>query len=97
MFWPGLPSEHITPQHLTRFAVIYIRQSSPQQVLSKQERLCLQYALRQRAPELGWPAERVAVMDNDLGLKAIAAGHREGFRELLAKVTPKPLFDTTKN
>jgi hypothetical protein len=60
-------SELITPQHLTRLAVIYIWQSSPQQVLSNQESLRLQYALRQRALELGWPADRVEVIDTDLG------------------------------
>lgn len=80
-------SELITLQHLTRLAVIYIRQSSPQQVLSNQESLRLQYALRQRAQELGWSADRIEVIDTDLGLTATAAGHREGFRALLAKVT----------
>lgn len=80
-------SELITPQHLARLAMIYIRQSSPQQVLSNQESLRLQYALKQRAQELGWPPERVEVIDADLGLTAAAAQHRAGFKELLARVT----------
>src|SRR3954449_4612801 len=80
-------SELIQPQHLTRLAAIYIRQSSPQQVLNNQESLRLQYALQQRAQELGWPPDRIEVIDADLGLTAAAAQHREGFKELLAKVT----------
>src|SRR5262245_30940249 len=68
-------------------AMIYIRQSSPQQVLSNQESLRLQYALQQRAEELGWSADRIEVIDTDLGMTAAAAGHRKGFKELLAKVT----------
>lgn len=80
-------SELITPQHLERRAVIYIRQSSPQQVLSNQESLRLQYALQERAQEFGWPAEHIEVIDADLGLTAAAAGHRAGFKDLLAKVT----------
>ena len=77
----------ITPQHLARLAVIYIRQSSPQQVLSNQESLRLQYALRQRARDLGWPPDRIEIIDADLGLTAAAARHRTGFKDLLAKVT----------
>jgi DNA invertase Pin-like site-specific DNA recombinase len=77
----------ITPQHRQRLAVIYIRQSSPQQVLSNQESLRLQYALQQRAQELGWPPERIEIIDCDLGLTGAATAHRSGFKELLSKVT----------
>lgn len=80
-------SELITPRHLARKAIIYIRQSSPQQVLSNQESLRLQYALEQRAVSLGWRPEDVQVIDSDLGLTATSAQHREGFKELLAQVT----------
>jgi len=80
-------SELVTAQHLSRLAVIYIRQSSPQQVLSNQESLRLQYALRQRAEALGWAPERIEVIDADLGLTAAAAQHREGFKQLVAQVT----------
>ncbi len=80
-------SELITPRHLARKAIIYIRQSSPQQVLSNQESLRLQYALEQRAISLGWRPEDVVVIDSDLGLTATSAQHREGFKELLAQVT----------
>ena len=60
----------ITPQHLARKAVIYIRQSTPHQVLSHQESLRLQYALGARAHQLGWPDEAIDIIDDDLGLTA---------------------------
>ena len=63
-------SEVITPQHLTRKAVIYIRQSTPHQALSHQESLRLQYALEQRAISLGWHPEEVVIVDADLGVSA---------------------------
>ena len=47
-------SEHVSAHHLSRKAVIYVRQSTPNQVLTNQESTRLQYALRQRAVELGW-------------------------------------------
>jgi DNA invertase Pin-like site-specific DNA recombinase len=80
------PSELITPRHLARKAIIYIRQSSPHQVLSNQESLRLQYALKDRARELGWRPDNVVVIDSDLGLTATSIQHREGFKELLAQV-----------
>ncbi len=80
-------SNLITPHHLARKAIIYIRQSSPHQVLSNQESLRLQYALKDRARELGWHADDVLVIDSDLGLTATSTQHREGFKELLALVT----------
>lgn len=80
-------SELVTPQHLRCKAIIYIRQSTPHQVLSNQESLCLQYALRQRALSLGWPPEAVEVIDADLGLTATAAQHRPGFQDLVAQLT----------
>jgi len=80
-------SELITPQHLTRKASIYIRQSSPHQVLTNQESLRLQYALRERAVELGWRTEEIEIIDGDLGLSGTATHYREGFKELLTRVT----------
>ena len=56
-------SELITAHHLARKAVIYIRQSTPQQVLTNQESLHLQYALRQQALALGWRDEDIEVID----------------------------------
>jgi DNA invertase Pin-like site-specific DNA recombinase len=80
-------SQTITTQHLTLKAIIYIRQSTPHQVLTNQESLNLQYALRQRALSLGWRGDQIEIIDSDLGLTGAAAQHREGFKELLTKVT----------
>ena len=80
-------SELVTNHHLTRRAIIYIRQSTPHQVLSNQESLQLQYALQQRAQNLGWHPDNIEVIDSDLGLTAVEASHREGFKDLVAKVT----------
>jgi hypothetical protein len=79
--------ELITASHLARRAVIYIRQSSPHQVLTHQESLRLQYALRTRAMELGWPEHAIEVIDADLGLSAASAQCRPGFKELISQVT----------
>jgi DNA invertase Pin-like site-specific DNA recombinase len=80
-------SDLITAQHLSRLALVYVRQSSPRQVLTNQESLRLQYALRERAQELGWPPAQIEVIDADLGLTAATAQHRTGFKDLVAKVT----------
>src|SRR5215207_7319184 len=80
-------SDLVTSRHLSRKAVIYIRQSSPHQVLSNQESLRLQYALRRRALDLGWHEAAVEVIDADLGLSGAAAEHRAGFKDLIARVT----------
>ena len=77
----------ITPRHLCRKAVIYIRQSTPHQVLTNQESLRFQYALRQRACDLGWNDADVEVVDADLGQSGAAVEHRRGFKDLIARVT----------
>ena len=82
-----LSTEMITPLHLARKAIIYIRQSSPHQRLTNQESLRLQYALKQKALELGWPEDSILTIDCDLGLTGAAADHREGFKEIIAQVT----------
>jgi DNA invertase Pin-like site-specific DNA recombinase len=80
-------SELVTPQHLARKAVIYVRQSTPNQVLTNRESLKLQYALKKRATELGWRADDIEVIDSDLGFTASEATNREGFKDLTARVT----------
>jgi DNA invertase Pin-like site-specific DNA recombinase len=80
-------SDLVTPRHLCRKAVIYLRQSTPHQVLTNQESLRLQYALRQRARDLGWIEADVEVIDADLGQSGAAAEHRRGFKDLIARVT----------
>lgn len=81
-----MKSELVTPNHLARKAVVYIRQSTPHQVVSNQESLRLQYALRQRARELGWHDADIDVIDADLGLSAASAAQRSGFKELVGRV-----------
>src|SRR5256712_1062643 len=80
-------SELVTPQHLHKKAIIYIRQSTPHQQISNQESLRLQYALKLRAQSLGWHPDDIEIIDSDLGLTAAHAHHRSGFQELVAKVT----------
>lgn len=82
-----IPSELITTAHRTRKALIYIRQSTPHQVLTNQESLRLQYALHQRAIDLGWRVADIEIIDADLGLTGAAAELREGFKEVVAQVT----------
>ena len=80
-------SELITSQHLALKAIIYIRQSTLHQTLTNQESLKLQYALKQRAFDLGWQEDNIEVIDADLGLTGAEAKHREGFKSLLTQVT----------
>ena len=80
-------SELVTPNHLARQALIYVRQSTPHQVLTNQESLNLQYALKEKARLLGWREADIIVIDADLGLTGATASHREGFKELSARVT----------
>ncbi|RWK78999.1 MAG: recombinase family protein [Mesorhizobium sp.] len=81
-----MKSELVKPTHLARRAVVYVRQSTPHQVVSNQESLRLQYALRQRARELGWHDAGIDVIDADLGLSAASAAKRNGFKELVGRV-----------
>lgn len=80
-------SELVTPAHLARKAIIYIRQSHPHQVLTNQESTRLQYALQQRALELGWGPDDIEVIDADLGISGTTTHQREGFKELTAQVS----------
>lgn len=79
--------ELISPRHLARKAIIYVRQSTPQQTLSNQESLRLQYALEQHAIRLGWHPEDVVVIDTDLGVSASSTAQRAGFQEVVTQVT----------
>lgn len=81
-----MKSELVKPTHLARRAVVYIRQSTPHQVVSNQESLRLQYALRQRARDLGWREADIDVIDADLGLSGASAAQRGGFKELVGRV-----------
>ena len=79
-------SELITPQHLTRKAIIYIRQSSPQQVERNRESTDRQYRLVERAIALGWRPEHVRVFDEDLGVSADGIAPRSGFAHVASEV-----------
>ena len=74
-------------RHLERLAVVYVRQSTRKQVLDHQESARLQYALVERAVVLGWPADRVVVIDEDLGKSAASAAGRTGFQRLVTEIT----------
>jgi excisionase family DNA binding protein len=76
----------ITEAHRRRRAVVYVRQSSPGQVQRNVESAALQYALADRAVELGWPAASVSVVDDDLGRSGASTDGRLGFTELVAEV-----------
>ncbi len=80
-------SELVNPTHLKRKAVIYVRQSSPHQVMTNQESLQLQYALKQRAIELGWHEQNIQTIDCDLGISGRNTEDRQGFQQLLTEVT----------
>ena len=78
--------QKITTSHLQRSAYLYVRQSTMRQVLENTESTQRQYALRQRAVALGWPADRVIVIDTDMGQSGASAVDREGFQKLVAEV-----------
>src|SRR5438132_7976937 len=77
--------QKLTPEHLSRRAVIYLRQSSEGQVRNNVESQKLQYALADKARSLGF--HHVQIIDADLGFSAaVAAKRREGFQQLLGAV-----------
>src|SRR5215207_6882275 len=79
--------QKIAPFHLQRLAVVYVRQSTAQQVLRHEESTRLQYGLVDRARQLGWPEERIVVIDDDLGHSAAEGEHRAGFKRLVSEVS----------
>jgi DNA invertase Pin-like site-specific DNA recombinase len=80
------PQAKITSAHLERLAVIYVRQSTLAQVRDHGESTQRQYALTGDAERLGWPVERVVVIDADLGVSGRGGSARTGFKELVGKV-----------
>ncbi|SRR5579883_3192 len=83
----ALHSEKGGPWHRDRLAVVYVRQSTVQQVLAHQESTRLQYGLVDRAQALGWAADRVLVIDEDLGRSGTRADERAGFQRLVSEVS----------
>jgi DNA invertase Pin-like site-specific DNA recombinase len=77
----------VTASRLRRDAYLYIRQSTLYQVANNTESTARQYDLRGRAVALGWPAERIHVIDIDQGHSGASAADREGFQHLVAEVS----------
>jgi DNA invertase Pin-like site-specific DNA recombinase len=78
--------ERLTPARRAKLAYIYVRQSSIGQVKHHQESTELQYRLVDRAVALGWPRERVQVIDEDLGKSGAGHADRQGFQSLIAEI-----------
>jgi DNA invertase Pin-like site-specific DNA recombinase len=72
--------------HTQRAAYVYIRQSTPGQVEHNRESTARQYALADRASQLGWPKEQVVIIDEDLGLSGSTTDKRSGFTRLTSEV-----------
>ncbi len=81
-----LRSPKLKTWHLDRSAIVYVRQSTPQQVLDHKESTARQYALVDRAVALGWARDRVTTIDDDLGRSGQSIEGRPGFQRLLAEV-----------
>jgi DNA invertase Pin-like site-specific DNA recombinase len=84
---PGHPSTSLSDRHLSKLAIVYVRQSSMQQIFEHQESRERQYALADYAALLGWPRERIVVIDEDQGRSGRTTEQRPGFQRLLAEVT----------
>ena len=80
-------SSKVTPTHLSRTALLYIRQSTLKQVLHNTESGIRQYDLRGRAIALGWHSDQITVIDIDQGQSGASAADREGFQQLVAEVS----------
>ena len=83
----NLTSPKIQTTHLSRSAVVYLRQSTMKQVHEHQESTARQYALSRRAVELGWGSDAVRVIDEDLGRSGTSAEGRSGFQRLAEDVS----------
>ncbi len=79
-------SSKVTDAHRAKLAYVYVRQSCLSQVVRHAESTNLQYHLVERAVQLGWPPERIKVVDEDLGKSGASAEHRLGFQRLLAEI-----------
>ena len=80
-------SSKVKPNHLNRDALIYVRQSTMAQVRFNQESTQRQYALKEKALLLGWPEEKIRVIDGDLGISGSGRSKRPGFTQLVTSVS----------
>src|SRR6266567_4627193 len=76
----------ILPHHLNRTAMVYVRQSTPKQLVVHQESTRRQYQLAERAATLGWPQPRIVVVDEDLGRSGTSSEARLGFQRLVSAI-----------
>ena len=83
----GVAHQKVNAGHLKRNAYLYVRQSTLRQVFENTESTKRQYGLRQHAVALGWPVERIVVIDSDLGQSGASAVDREGFQKLVTEVS----------
>ena len=83
---PNTADERVTTAHRAKLAYVYVRQSSLNQVRQHQESTELQYRLVDRTIALGWPQERVHVIDEDLGKSGTGSVERRGFQKLIAEI-----------
>jgi len=84
---PDTAASKVTAAHLSRRALLYIRQSSLKQVIHNTESAIRQYDLRGKATALGWAADQITVIDIDQGHSGASAADREGFQQLVAEVS----------
>jgi DNA invertase Pin-like site-specific DNA recombinase len=77
----------VTAAHLSKAALLYVRQSSLKQVIHNTESAIRQYDLRGKAIALGWTSDQITVIDVDQGQSAASAADREGFGQLVAEVS----------
>src|SRR5262245_19140098 len=84
---PGRRSAALSDRHLSKLAIVYIRQSGAQQIFDHQESRRRQYALADYAATLGWPRERILVIDQHQGRSGRTVEQRPGFQRLLSEVT----------
>lgn len=84
---PDTAASKVTAAHLSRQALLYVRQSSLKQVIHNTESAIRQYDLRGKAIALGWDASQVTVIDIDQGHSGASAADREGFQQLVAEVS----------
>ena len=84
---PLVRSGKIATRHLSRVAIVYVRQSSPRQVRENIESTQLQYDLVNRARAYGWPREQIEIVDDDLGVSGQSLEGRKGFQRLLAEIS----------
>ena len=87
-----MTTSKIQSTHWERAACVYVRQSTPWQVIEHRESTERQYHLQERAIELGWSPSRVEIIDEDQGLTGSSAAHRSGFQRLVSEVGLGLLF-----